>query len=265
MIGAVGKDEFGPRLIEGMNEDGIDTSGIRVVEGVSTGVAVIIVEEGSGENRILLSTGANYTFKPEEFLTPESLGAPVPDLIVLQLEIPLETVLRILETAKNAGVDVLLNPAPAVKLPDEVYPAITHLIVNESEAAILTGRPVSSVETPDFPWSTITDEFISKGVKNVIVTLGSKGAFFASADHGKDGKNDGKAGYVPAAKVTKVVDTTAAGDTFVGAYAVNVVRGNGDLGEVVRLACKASGKTVEKEGAQSAIPWADEVDGFPVS
>ncbi|CZR69061.1 related to ribokinase [Phialocephala subalpina] len=263
MVGAVGADEFGPTLIEGMNEDGIDTSGIKVVEGVSTGVAVILVEEGSGENRILLSTGANYTFQPSDFQTPESLGTPLPDLIVLQLEIPLETVLQILETAKNAGVDVLLNPAPAVKLPDEIYPAITHLIVNESEAALLTSRSVSDVEDPSFPWDTVTDEFISKGVKNVIVTLGSKGAFFASAsDDGAGGKQDRKAGYVPAAKVKKVVDTTAAGDTFVGAYAVNVVRGNGDLGEVIRLACRAAGKTVEKEGAQSAIPWADEVGGF---
>ncbi|KAF8860329.1 ribokinase-like protein [Acephala macrosclerotiorum] len=259
MVGAVGADEFGPRLVGGMSEDGIDTSGIRVVEGVSTGVAVILVEEGSGENRILLSTGANYTFKPEEFTTPKSLGTPLPDLIVLQLEIPLDAVLQILETAKKAGVAVLLNPAPAVKLPDEVYPAITHLIVNESEAALLTGRSVSSVEAPDFPWKEVTDEFISKGVKNVIVTLGSKGAFFASAGDKVD-KRPGE--FVSAAKVTKVIDTTAAGDTFVGAYAVKVVRGNNDLGEVVRLACKAAGKTVEKEGAQSAIPWADEVEGF---
>ncbi|KUJ06675.1 ribokinase-like protein [Mollisia scopiformis] len=253
MVGAVGADAFGTRLISGMKEDDIDTSGIRVVEGKSTGVAVILVEESSGENRILLSNGANHSLQPSDFLTPESLGTPLPDLIILQLEIPLDTVLQILETARKAGVDVLLNPAPAVKLPDHIYSAVTHLIVNESEAALLTSRSVSSVEASDFPWDTVTSEFLQKGVKNVIVTLGSKGAFFASS--GQE-----KGDFVPAAKVKKVVDTTAAGDTFVGAYAVNVVRGNVDLGSVVRLACKAAGRTVEKEGAQSAIPWADEVD-----
>ncbi|KAE8446086.1 hypothetical protein EG329_012594 [Mollisiaceae sp. DMI_Dod_QoI] len=254
MVGAVGADEFGPRLISGMKRDGIDTTGIKTVQGTSTGVAVILVEESSGENRILLSTGANHSHQASDFQTPESLGTPLPDLIILQLEIPLDTVLQILETAQKAGVDVLLNPAPAVKLPDQVYPAITHLIVNESEAALLTGRSVSAVEAPDFPWHEVTSEFIQKGVKNVIVTLGAKGAFFASGAAGKRGQ------FVPAANVKKVVDTTAAGDTFVGAYAVNVVRGNEDLGEVVRLACKAAGRTVEKKGAQSAIPWADEVE-----
>lgn len=164
--------------------------------------------------------------------------------------------LQILETARKAGVDVLLNPAPAVKLPEHVYPAITHLIVNESEAALLTSRSVSEVSVPKFPWDEVTSEFLSKGVKNVIVTLGSKGAFFASSKSG-----NWKGEYVPAAKVKKVVDTTAAGDTFVGAYAVNVVRGMGDSGDVVKLACKAAGRTVEREGAQSAIPWADEVEG----
>jgi ribokinase len=258
MVGAVGADEFGPRLISGMKADGIDTSGIRSIEGQSTGVAVILVEETSGENRILLSTGANHSLQPSDFLTPESLGTPLPDLIILQLEIPLETVLQILSTAQKASVNVLLNPAPAVKLPDHIYPAITHLIVNESEAALLTGRSVSSIEAPDFPMSEVTSEFLQKGVKNVIVTLGSKGAFFASVE-------STKGTLVPAAKVRKVVDTTAAGDTFVGAYGVNVVRGNSDLGSVVSLACKAAGRTVEKEGAQSAIPWVDEVEGIDSS
>jgi ribokinase len=255
MVGAVGQDEFGPRLISGMKEDGIDVSGIREVAGKTTGVAVIIVESGSGENRIMLNPGANHTLLPSDFLTPESLGSPLPDLIILQLEIPLETVLQILEIAKKAGVSVLLNPAPAVKLPDLAFPSITHLIVNESEAAILSGRSVDEVEGPDFDWQKVADEFISKGAENVVVTLGSKGAFWATSE---------SSSYVSAAKVKKVVDTTAAGDTFVGAYAVRVVSVDstapkGGLEEIVAGACKAAGRTVEKEGAQSAIPWADEI------
>lgn len=205
----------------------------------------------------MLNPGANHSLLSEHFLTPESLGSPLPDLIIMQLEIPLETVLQILATAKRAGVSVLLNPAPAVKLPDEIYPSITHLIVNESEAAILSGLPVDDVSAPNFDFQPIADSFIAKGVKNVVVTLGSKGAFWA---------NKQKSSYAKAAEVKRVVDTTAAGDTFVGAYAVQVVSGSDNapgeaewLESIVTRACAAAGRTVEKQGAQSAIPWADEV------
>ncbi|RDL36384.1 Ribokinase [Venustampulla echinocandica] len=258
MVGAVGADEFGPPLLKGMQADGIDISGVQVVEGQTTGVAVILVEQSKGENRILLNPGANYKLQPEDFLSTEALGTPKPDLIIMQLEIPLPTVLQILKTAKEADVDVLFNPAPAVELPLDVYGAITHLVVNESEAAILTGRKVGEVEEVGFDWNLVTDEFLRRGVKNIIVTLGSKGAFYSH-----EGK--GKGAFVPAEKVEKVVDTTAAGDTWVGAYAVSIVRRMGDPDrfvreEDVRLACRAAGRTVEKKGAQSAIPWEDEVD-----
>jgi ribokinase len=262
MLGGVGQDEFGPRLIAGMAQDGIDVSGIRQVENQTTGVAVILVESSNGENRIMLSPGANHTLLASHFLTPPSLGTPLPDLLIMQLEIPLATVLQILKTAQAANVPVLLNPAPAVPLSDEVYTAITHLIVNETEAALLSNRSLADVSVEGFDWSSISDDFIAKGAQNVVITLGSKGAFWASSGSGAKSN-----GYVPAAKVEKVVDTTAAGDTFVGAYAVQVVQEGeaglaaiGGLGEVVRRACIASGKTVEKEGAQNAIPWADEVE-----
>jgi ribokinase len=251
MIGAVGSDEFGPALVSGLKNSFIDTDGVRTVKG-STGVAVILVESGSGENRILLSPGANGSLQPTDFTSSSSLGTPLPDLLIMQLEIPLPTVLQILETAQKAGVQVLLNPAPAVPLPISAYSAITHLIVNETEAAILTDRSVAEVEAEGFAWGVVTDELLQRGAKNVVVTLGSKGAFWASKT---------SSGFVPAEKVRKVVDTTAAGDTFVGAYAVEVVRGEVvDMESVVKRACRAAGRTVEKEGAQSAIPWADEVD-----
>ncbi|EHK99521.1 putative ribokinase [Glarea lozoyensis 74030] len=162
----------------------------------------------------------------DEFGPPLLAGMAADGIDISSLEIPIPTVLQILKTAKEAKVQVLLNPAPAVKLPEEVYPGITHLIVNETEAALLTNRSVEEVEAPDYDWSTIINEFLCKGVTNVIITLGSKGAVFAHS--GMD-----KPGFVPAEKVAKVVDTTAAGDTFVGAYAVNVVRkgGNGVVGE----------------------------------
>lgn len=148
---------------------------------------------------------------------------------------------------------MLLNPAPAIPLPGEVFEGLAHLIVNESEAAILTGRSVEEVEREGFDWDLITAEFSQKGVLNTVITLGSKGAVFRA-------QGMSKAMYVPAEKVKKVVDTTAAGDTFVGAYAVAVVRGEGEVGEEdVRGACRAAGRTVERRGAQGAIPWGDEV------
>lgn len=256
MVGAVGDDEFGPAMISSLNSSFVDTSGVRTVKGISSGVAVIIVEENSGENRILLSTGANHSLQPSDFLEPESLGVPLPDLIVLQLEIPLDTVLQILKTAKKAGVEVLLNPAPAVKLPEEVFSGLTHLIVNETEAAILTGRTLEEVNAENFDWGVVTDEFLRSGVKNVVVTLGGKGSYFSNTI--KQGVK------VEAAKVDKVVDTTAAGDTFVGVYAVETVRAKSkaqefNINAAVSLASRASGKTVEKQGAQSSIPWADEI------
>ncbi|KAH6665661.1 ribokinase-like protein [Halenospora varia] len=236
MIGSVGTDTFGPELIDFMSSSLVDTTGIQSIPNTNTGVATIIVESTSGENRILLSPGANAHLQPTRN--------------------PLETVLQILKTAKEAGVDVLFNPAPAVPLPMDVYPAITHLIVNETEAAILTSTPLSLVEDPSFNWDPIAKILLDRGAKNVIITLGSKGAYFSH--QGME-----KGGFVPCAKVEKVVDTTAAGDTFVGAYAVGVVRKGGESlvsEEDVKLACKASARTVEKEGAQKSIPWADEVD-----
>ncbi|KAK6600867.1 ribokinase [Botrytis cinerea] len=257
MIGAVGDDEFGPSLISSLKNSLIDTTSIQTIPAQSTGVAVILVESSSGENRILLSPGANHH--------------PLPSLLVLQLEIPLETVLQILSLASSLSIPVLLNPAPAVLLPDSAYPSITHLILNESEAAILTSRSVSAVEDPSFDWRIVTDEFLGRGVKTVIVTLGSKGAILATPQTYT---------HIPAESNIKVVDTTAAGDTFVGAYAVDLVRHTSPsafsstasatqptdqdqdqiLLSAVRKACKAAARTVEKEGAQSAIPWADEID-----
>lgn len=255
-VGAVGNDPFGPSLKNGLAADGINTDDIKVVDGQNTGVAVIIVEEGTGENRILVNPGANGTVTPDLFTTVESLGSPKPDLVVLQLEIPLETVLAIIKLCQSANIAVLLNPAPAVPLPDFVYPGLEHLVVNETEAAILSGRSVDEVNAAGFDWNIVTDDFINRGVKNVVVTLGGKGAF-SSARLG-----DGT--HLPANKV-KVVDTTCAGDTFVGAYATMFVKtlgqdGTWDLKEAVRKSSKASEITVQRKGAQIAIPWANEID-----
>ena len=244
MIGCVGFDTFGQELIQGLKDDGVDTKGVESLEEEITGVSTIIVEEDTGENRILFSPGANYALTPERFI---ELPLPVPDLIVLQMEIPLETILQVLEIARKHAVDVLLNPAPALDLPQAAYQAITHLVLNESEAALLSQSPGSE-------WEGIAKHFLALGVNNVIITLGTDGAFFATKE---------QSGRVPADRV-KVVDTTGAGDTFVGAYAVSVVRATRsgqrpDIAEAVRRASKAAALTVQKQGAQSAIPFGGEV------
>lgn len=247
MIGAVGADDFRHLALSMLQNDGVDVSGVRVVDGETTGVALVLVESEHGENRILLKPGANHSLRPEDFLGLQSLTGgsfgtsdSKPDLLVLQLEIPPETVEQIVATAKREGIDVLLNPAPAVELRREVYKGLTHLILNETEAAMLAGKGLDVEDMGG--WGEVTDRFLRKGVRNVVVTLGAKGAYFS------DGV--GKGAYVPAEKGVRVVDTTGAGDTFVGAYAVEVVREKGvggwDIRKAVEFTSRAAGRAVER-------------------
>jgi ribokinase len=264
MIGAVGTDEYGPRVVKPLADDGVDISGVRKVQGELTGVAVVLVESDTKENRVLLSPGANHSLHPEDFLARESLAGGLadqayskPDLLVLQLEISLKTVEQILETARNDGVDVVLNAAPAPALLRRTYHSITHLIVNETEAATLYGRRLEDIKRAGGPgvWGPVMDEFLRRGVKNVVITLGAEGACYSH--------KSGEGGHVETEGGVRVVDTTGAGNAFVGAYAVEVVRmkesGLWDMKQAVRQACKAAAKTTEKIGSQEGIPWADEV------
>ncbi|KAL9016889.1 MAG: hypothetical protein Q9180_008779 [Flavoplaca navasiana] len=271
MTGAVGSDFFGTYLLDSLKSNSVDITSISQKPDTKTGTAVIIVEESSGENRILITAGANGSVSPESI--QPSLKV-LPDLIILQLEIPLSTVVAIMEMARDKGVDVLLNPAPALReVPRALYSGLKHLIMNESEAAILSSSlsneaPISDEKRkmgkgdgvrgtdPNDNMQDLCTRFHTLGVTNVIVTLGAKGVYYSSSV-------DGECGHVPAEKVETVVDTTAAGDTFVGAYAVAVVRGgNTDGGKVeqaVRWANRAAAKTVETEGSMGSIPWGDEV------
>lgn len=248
MVGAVGDDTYGGVITNGLRDVGIDTGDIYVREGEKTGASVIVVESESGENRIMFCPQANATMRPEAFV--DNLPRPLPDLLVLQMEIPLETVTQILMTAKKLGVSVLLNPAPALELEEKYYPCVTHLVLNESEAAILSGCNEDDLESQDGR-AKVAKIFHDRGVEYVLITLGSRGVYYSVSEKG--------GGHVPAEKVT-AVDTTAAGDTFVGVYAVEAVKGEGfKIEEAVRLANKAASKTVLKRGAQESIPWRDEL------
>lgn len=252
MVGAVGDDSFGGDLLKGLHDNGIDAAAVLVRRGEKSGVAVIIVEEQSGENRILMSPGANFSLKPADFT---NLPAPLPDIVILQLEIPLDTTLQILKTAQQNNIEVLLNPAPAQKLPSEAYQAVTHLVVNESEASIITGNEAREVD-----WTSDAAQqkaLLDLGARHVIITLGARGVCYLS---------QGKPIQTFAAQKVNVKDTTAAGDTFVGAYAVAMMlnrdRSETAIAKAITWANGAAAKTVERPGAQSAIPWANELPPF---
>ncbi len=205
MIASIGSDDFGKWMKDSLAKHFVNVDGVRTQTGKTSAVAVVIVESEFGENRILVYPGANHDLKPEEVLNPECFGTERPDLVVAQLELHRETVEQLITTAKEAGIDVLLNPAPAHYLSDHVYEGLTHLILNESEAAILTGREIEDLESGFDDWITITDEFLDLGVKHVVVTLGGNGAFFS--------EQKGKGEYAAAEKVNKdnILDTSGAG------------------------------------------------------
>lgn len=249
MIGAVGADPYGAVLTDSLSSYGVETSLVAVRRDGKTGVAVIIVDEPSGQNRIILSPESNHSLLPAQF---ESLPEPKADLLIMQLEIPLETVLQALKTARREGVPVLLNPAPAQELPAEAYRDLAHLVVNETEAALLSGCKDSDLNDED-GLQRVATIFIDRGVHNVIITLGGRGVYYATMM--------GQKNLLPAVK-TKVVDTTAAGDTFVGSYALDVVTkptGSFHINNAIQRANVAAAKTVARKGAQQSIPWKDEL------
>ncbi|KAM7203817.1 Ribokinase-like protein [Naviculisporaceae sp. PSN 640] len=268
MIGCVGDDTYGNLLRTNLSKHGVDVSGVQVREGLKTGMAIIVVDKPTGENRIILSPEANHALRAGDITTVGDLSTGTgnqggqnekPDLLIMQLEVPLETVLKALTVAKENAVPVLLNPAPAQKLPEEVYQGLAHLVVNETEAALLGECEVSVLDTEE-GLEKVASGFINRGVETVIITLGGRGVYYMT------GKGGERKGLLPAEKA-KVVDTTAAGDTFVGMYALEVVKAGAgaegrqqfDVEAAVRKSNKAAAKTVERAGAQDSIPWRDEL------
>lgn len=206
MNGAVGDDDFGVVLRTKLEEEGVDISGVRTVENERSGTCVVIVETEFGDSRNIAYQGANLKWTPRVRNSVECLaGGAKPDLIIAHLGVRREEVERVLETASRNGVETLLNPSPAVYLANSTYKNLTHLIVNETEAALQSGRNVD--ELHDLAtWQEVVDDFIQLGVKNVVITLGEKGAYYATSD--------GEKGVVDAEKNIEVVDTTGAGYVF---------------------------------------------------
>ena len=200
MIGAVGDDNYGQRFKSELIENGVDCSGLVTVQDTRSGICFVIVETFTRENRCLFTLGATGSWTKENFQTIEQLGGGTrPDLCVAQMEIDKEVVEQMIETAGKAKVDFVLNAAPANPITERVYRYITHLLVNESEAAIMSGRDPDEVSKDS--WDTICQEFLDRGVQNVVITLGNKGAYYA---------NQHQCGHAKAYEV-EVLDTTGAG------------------------------------------------------
>lgn len=233
----VGRDIFGDNAIAGYQKEGIDCSHILRSDKAS-GTALILVD-GNAENCIAVAPGANADLTPEDVDSVADVIRSA-DYLILQLEIPVESVLRAAKIAHEAGVYVILNPAPACHLPDELFGYISLITPNQTESALLSGIEDNL--------DAAVEKLMQLGVKDVVVTLGSKGALVIS---------EGTRTLVPSLKV-KAVDTTAAGDTFCGALCVALSEGC-SLVDAAGFATKASALTVQKMGAQDSIPFRSDI------
>ncbi len=243
MIGGVGQDVYAARLEENLRRAGVGTDGI-VSFDTTSGIAVITV--CGGDNHIILDRGANQR------ITPAVIDRNIrllewADLVLFQLEIPLETIVYAAALARRMGAKVLLNPAPMQSLPDELLQCTDILIPNQHEAGQLLGREIATADEA----ATAALELAAQGIGQVIITLGEQGCLAC------DGKEQFHAGIYPVA----TVDTTAAGDCFIGAYAVGLCEGM-PTREAIRFASAASAITVSRPGASSSLPCREEADAL---
>lgn len=234
MFGCIGDDEAGEKLLENLKSVGVGTSYIKVIKGVSTGIALITI--GENDNTIIVVPGANdmvdktYVDNIAETLLES-------DIVLLQHEIPIETVEYVIDLCTKHKVKVVLNPAPAYPLKKETIEKVTYLTPNEHEAVILFGKELS------------TEDLLKKYPEKLIITLGSEGVTTCL--------NGGEVLVIPARKA-KVVDTTGAGDTLNGAFTVQIAKG-ADIKSALEYANIAASLSTEKFGAQGGMPTDEEV------
>ena len=244
MIGKVGEDGFGQTLINSLKNDKVDTTYIQTSKG-ATGVALITVDKNA-QNSIVVSPGANFEVK-EDDIDNNIEAIKNSDIVVLQLETPLNTIKYALNKAKELNKYTILNPAPAVKLDDEIIKNVDLLTPNETELEIISGV---SIETEE-DIQKAAQIMIEKGVKELIVTLGSKGRLYLNKE---------KSMFKKAYKV-EAVDTTAAGDSYTGALAVALSQDK-NIEDAMDFASKVGALSVLKEGAQSSLPTLEDVKNF---
>jgi ribokinase len=246
LITRLGVDPFAEMALAAWAESGVTPVVTRVPESY-TGAAYIFVEEASGDNAIIICPGAAATIAPADLDAQAALiaGAAV---FVTQLEQPLEAAVRGLEIARAAGVTTILNPAPGRDLPDAVLGLCDYITPNETEAEVLTGLPVGSLDEA----RAAAERLVACGVGSAVITLGAKGALL----HG-----GGLSELVPAVSAGPVVETTGAGDAFNGGLATALARGMDPLA-AVRFGCAAAGISVTRPGAARSMPRLTEVEAL---
>ena len=238
-IAKVGNDLFGRETAVRMEKDGIEAKLI-VDRKVPSGTALILVDP-KGQNVISVALGANGTLSPKD-IAPHRKDIETAAALLMQLETPMETVVTAAKWARAKGVPVVLNPAPAAKLPSELYKCLEWITPNETEAELLTGVKVRDAASAQ----KAVDVFLKRGVKHVAITMGVKGVYCGNCRK-----------LYPAKKV-KAVDCVAAGDTFNGAFAVALAEGK-SCGDAIAFAQKAAAISVTRPGAQSSVPYRREV------
>jgi len=238
-----GDDIFGKQAVQLFKDEGIDTDYIITDPENPSGVALIMVD-AKGENCISVASGANAALKPADLQKAEYLIKDA-SLILMQLEIPVETVKYVINIAAASSVKVVLNPAPACPLSDELLSKVAIITPNETEAEMLTGIKVTDKQSAELAARALA----AKGIGTVIITMGAQGALLLHGDTYQ---------FFPA-PVCQAVDTTAAGDVFSGALVVAILEGKSIL-EAVPFACQAAALSVCKMGAQVSAPYRDELN-----
>jgi ribokinase len=245
MIGCVGADAHGDALRAGLEAEGIDCAGLATSASASTGVALIVVDDAS-QNAIVIVAGGNGDVSADTIARHEATLAAA-DVLICQLETPVDAVEATLRAGRRLGRTVVLNPAPAVApLPAGWLPLVDYLIPNEVEAAMLTGRSVGTPEQAEAAARALQ----AGGARNVLITLGARGVLALTAD--------GAARHYPAPAVN-AVDTTAAGDTFIGGFSARLAAG-AEVDAAIRFAQRAAAVSVTRAGAQPSIPTLAELD-----
>lgn len=243
-IGAVGEDEAGKLMLELLSEEEINLDAVAHVKGEATGQAYIMVDD-LGQNSIMIHAGANNAFTPEHVQAHQAI-IEKSDFIIAQFESHLASTIQAFEIAKKAGVKTILNPAPAMeKVPEELLRLTDIIIPNETETEILTGVKI----TDEASMQKAAQKLHDLGIEGVIITVGSKGAYYDV--HGENG-------IVPAFKV-EAKDTTAAGDTFIGALSTVLKKDLSNLQAAISYGNQASSLTVQRFGAQPSIPYLNEM------
>lgn len=242
-VGAVGSDNEGQYMLEALKENDIDTSHINIDKYHGTGSAAITLD-ANGQNDIMVYGGANQAMQPGEFGDLSELLTHT-DFLIAQFETPQAVALDLFKQAKEQGVTTILNPAPAHEIMPELLQYTDVIAPNETECALLTGIELTDEDS----MLKSADYFRERGVKHLLITLGDRGVFYSTPDDH---------GLVPAFKV-KAVDTTAAGDTFIGALCSQLEKDLANVEDSLRYAQRASSLTVQRMGAMPSIPTGEDV------